>query len=153
MDDLALVEEELAVAVSSGTVTERAARAAALVRARMDVRWVGIYTVANGEVRNVAWNGPGPPAHPVFPIDRGLTSHACRSREVVVSNDTANDPRYLTNQEDSGSELIAPVVVDDKVVGTLDVESDSTDAFDDADIAGFSRLARVLALLWTQPLQ
>jgi GAF domain-containing protein len=125
-----------------------AAAAAGLIRAHSGVRWVGIYTVADGEVVNEAWDGPGPPAHPTFAADQGLTSHAIRTAASVVSNDVANDPRYLTNQTDSGSELIVPIVVDGAVVGTLDIESDVVGAFDAQRVTWFEQLAGPLGALW-----
>ena len=67
----------------------------------------------------------------------------------VISNNVASDSRYLTNQETTGSELIVPVFVEGKVVGTLDVEDEATDAFSDADEALFETLAAAIAPLYT----
>jgi len=139
------------VALLSSAPGHRAARAAAVAQRIAVVtgaRWVGIYSVADGLVRNEAWHGPAAPAHPTFSVDDGLTSHAIRTSSVVVSNDVAADPRYLTNQGDSGSELIVPVVADGRVVGTLDVESDQVGAFDGERILLFQQLAGPLAALW-----
>jgi L-methionine (R)-S-oxide reductase len=126
----------------------RAERIAQLLVERLDVRWAGIYTVVGGKVINESWHGPGAPAHPIFPTEQGLTGHAIRRREVVLSNDVAADDRYLPNQPDSGSELIAPVIVGDTVVGTLDVESEQTDAFRESDRQAYARLAECLRALW-----
>jgi putative methionine-R-sulfoxide reductase with GAF domain len=93
---------------------------------------------------NLAWSGPAAPAYLRFPADRGLTGAAIESRGPVVSNDVAQDPRYLTALDSTGSELIAPVVVDGRVVGTLDVEDGRTDAFDREDEALFVELAGAL---------
>jgi putative methionine-R-sulfoxide reductase with GAF domain len=91
---------------------------------------------------------PGPPAFPTFPREKGLTAHALRARAPALSNDVANDPRYLANQDDSGSELIVPVMREGHVVGTVDVESDKVGAFDGALIAEHQRCAEALAVLW-----
>jgi GAF domain-containing protein len=104
--------------------------------------------VTDTEVRNLAWSGPEAPAHPVFPIEQGLTGAAIRSRSTVLSNDVADDPRYLTNQQSTGSELIVPVLLGETVVGTLDVEDPATDAFDEEDQALFEALATALTALY-----
>ena len=130
--------------------SERATELAELIRTAMSARWVGIYTVAGEQVVNDAWSGPGAPAHPTFPATQGLTSHAITTRSTVVSNDVASDPRYLANQDDSGSELIVPVLLDDRVVGTLDVESDRINAFSERDVSGFERVAAVMQPLWSE---
>jgi L-methionine (R)-S-oxide reductase len=85
---------------------------------------------------------------PNFPIDRGLTGAAIRSRGTVLSNDVANDPRYLTNQESTGSELIIPVLLDGRVVGTLDIEDAKTNAFGKDDQTLFEQLAATLSELY-----
>jgi putative methionine-R-sulfoxide reductase with GAF domain len=104
--------------------------------------------VARGTVTLEAFSGPAPPAHPRFPADRGLTGTAIAARDAVVSNDVATDPRYLTNSDTTGSELIAPVLTGAGVVGTLDLESDRTGAFSDRDADAARTLAAALAPLW-----
>jgi GAF domain-containing protein len=131
-----------------GPRSERARAAADLIREATAARWVGIYTVSDTTVSNDAWSGPGPPAFPSFPVASGLTAHALRTRALALSNDVANDSRYLSNQDDSGSELILPVLHEGRVVGTLDVESDQIGAFDGERIADYENLARSLAPLW-----
>lgn len=129
--------------------SDRARAAAEAIQEVTGARWIGIYSVADGEVRNEAWSGPAPPAHPTFPASQGLTAHAVATGSVAVSNDVASDPRYLTNQDDSGSELIVPVVdAGGRVVGTLDVESDHVGAFGGSEVGEYERLADRLVPLW-----
>jgi GAF domain-containing protein len=129
---------------------ERAQTAADLIRDGTAHRWVGIYTVTDSSVVTEAWSGPAAPAFPTFSRECGLTAHALRARAPALSNDVANDLRYLANQDDSGSELILPVVRDGQVVGTLDVESDEVGAFDGASVADLECCAQALAGLWNQ---
>jgi L-methionine (R)-S-oxide reductase len=128
--------------------SKRAGTAADAIRHRTDARWVGIYTIADELATNEGWSGPGAPAHPSFPVSEGLTAHAIRTGSIAVSNDVARDPRYLTNQDDSGSELIVPILVEGRVVGTLDVESDELGSFDGAAVVRYERLAAALHPLW-----
>ena len=127
---------------------ERGRRIAELVRKQTGRRWVGIYRVDPDEVVNLAWSGPAAPAYPRFPADRGLTGAAIESRRTVVSNDVANDPRYLAALDSTGSEMIVPVLIQGRVAGTLDVEDERTDAFAVEDQALFERLAEVLSSLF-----
>lgn len=99
------------------------------MRTRTGRRWVGVYRVDAAEVVNLAWSGPAAPAYPRFPADQGLTSAAIGSQTAVVSNDVANDPRYLTALDSTGSEMIVPILVHGRVTGTLDIEDERTDAF------------------------
>jgi L-methionine (R)-S-oxide reductase len=126
----------------------RAQRVADVVREATGHRWVGVYAVEEDQVVNLAWSGPGPPAHPRFPLGAGLTGAAIHERATVVSNDVANDPRYLTALETTGSEMVVPVLASDRVVGTLDVESDRIGAFGDEDRAALERIAAELQPLY-----
>jgi putative methionine-R-sulfoxide reductase with GAF domain len=62
--------------------------------------------------------------------------------------DVARDPRYLTALPSTGSELIAPVIVGGRVVGTLDVEDEVPDAFSVDDRRPFERVAREMSPLY-----
>lgn len=97
---------------------------------------------------NLAWSAPAAPTYPRFPATRGLTGAAIASRSPVVSNDVVSDPRYLTALGSRGFELIVPVLVDERVVLALDVEDESTGAFDDDDRKLFEQVARALTDLY-----
>jgi L-methionine (R)-S-oxide reductase len=136
------------IAAREGSRGERAARAADLVRRVTGARWVGIYTVTGAVVTCDGWSGPGAPAYPSFGVTEGLTAHAVRTGALALSNDVSRDPRYLANQEDSGSELIVPILADGRVAGTLDVESDRTGAFSGSAILDYECLADAVRPLW-----
>jgi GAF domain-containing protein len=143
-----LAQRVAAISGGPGRRAERAQTAADLIRAATSARWVGIYTVRDTMVVNEAWSGPGPPAFPSFPRESGLTAHALQARAPALSNDVAGDPRYLTNQDDSGSELIVPVLAESRVLGTLDVESGEIGAFTGELVAAYERCAEALRTLW-----
>ena len=109
---------------------------------------MGVYAVEGDEVVNLAWSGPGPPAHPRFAIGSGLTGDAIEARATIVSNDVATDSRYLRTLDTTGSEIIVPVIADERVVGTLDVESVRTGAFGEEDRRALERIAAELLPLY-----
>jgi putative methionine-R-sulfoxide reductase with GAF domain len=108
-------------------------KVAALLRGYGGYRWVGLYDVyyAAGLVKNVVWSGSGAPEFPTFPITKGLTSLAIQTRRVVNVGDVSSDPRYLTAFGSTRSEIIVPILdrSGDRVVGTIDVESEQRNAF------------------------
>jgi L-methionine (R)-S-oxide reductase len=127
---------------------DRAATAvliAEAIRTAGSYRWVGLYDVMPDEIAVIAYSGPAPPAYPTFSASKGLSGEAVRSRRTVVSNDVAQDARYLTNLETTGSEMIVPILAPDgRVVGTIDVESDKLDAFSDLDAAAVGACSEVV---------
>lgn len=142
------MERARRAAAAASSIEEAAAGLAELIRVGSGRRWVGLYRVTAAEVVNLAWSGPAPPAHPRFPTESGLTGAAIRARATICSNDVARDPRYLTNQPTSGSELIVPILLDGEVVGTIDVEEDRTQAFAAGDETPFEVVADALRPLY-----
>jgi putative methionine-R-sulfoxide reductase with GAF domain len=69
---------------------------------------------------------------------------------TVVCNDVLNDPRYLVALGDTRSEIIVPVKLGaaGDVVGTLDAEAESENAFSDDDREFLEECAIVVAGLW-----
>jgi len=59
-----------------------------------------------------------------IPLGKGITGAAADARETVCVNDTRQDPRYIASHPDIRSEIAVPLIVQDRVVGVLDVESE-----------------------------
>src|SRR5262249_2512410 len=59
-----------------------------------------------------------------IPLGKGITGAAAESREIVRVTDTAADPRYIASHPDIHSEVAVPLVVQDRVVGVMDLESE-----------------------------
>jgi two-component system NarL family sensor kinase len=81
-----------------------------------------------------------------IPITAGLMGAAVRGREVVLVNDVANDPRYITPPGSDGirAELAIPILTGERVMGVLNVES--TGPLSDADAAILVVIADQLAV-------
>ena len=150
-DDVERTVYELAgIAADRGPRTGRLSRAADLIRRRGRHRWVGIYDVSAEEISNVAWSGASAPAFPTFPINRGLNGDAVRTGQPVIVGDVLNDPRYLTTFGSTRSEIVVPVFRkrSKTVVGTIDIESEESFAFNEQDAEVLRRFAEALAPLW-----
>ena len=65
------------------------------------------------------------------PMGKGITGAAAESREVVRVHDTGKDPRYIASHPDIRSEVAMPLIVSDRVVGVMDLESDRVGYFTD----------------------
>jgi phosphoserine phosphatase RsbU/P len=66
-----------------------------------------------------------------IPLGKGITGAAAQSREPVRVHDTERDPRYIASHADIRSEVAVPLVVQDRVVGVMDLESDRVGFFTD----------------------
>lgn len=68
-------------------------------------------------------------------LDEGLTGAAAASLQPVMVGDVLEDPRYLNALDAVRSELAVPMVVRQKLVGVLDLQSTSVNAFSAQDRA------------------
>lgn len=133
--------------------SDRAAKAkeiATLISASRGYSWVGLYDVSTEHISMIACNGDDP-EFPVFPRDKGLNGRAIKNKSVVMVNDVQNDPDYLITFGKTQAELIIPILApgSNEVVGTIDIESHSKDAFGESDIVFLQTCAQQIMPLWT----
>src|SRR3954471_9812587 len=79
------------------------------------------------------------------PLGKGITGAAAESREVVRVHDTNRDPRYIASHPDIRSEVAVPLIVQDRVLGVMDLESSRVGYFTDDHVRTLSMLAAQVA--------
>jgi len=80
-----------------------------------------------------------------IPLGKGLTGAAAETREAVRVDDTAKDPRYIASHADIRSELAVPLLLQDRVIGVIDLESDRVGYFTEDHARTLSLLAPQIA--------
>lgn len=79
------------------------------------------------------------------PLGKGITGAAAEAREPVRVDDTAADPRYIASHPDIRSEVAVPLIVQDRVVGVMDLESDRMGFFTEDHVRMLAMLAPQIA--------
>jgi sigma-B regulation protein RsbU (phosphoserine phosphatase) len=79
------------------------------------------------------------------PLGKGITGAAAEAREPVRVDDTAADPRYIASHPDIRSEVAVPLILQDRVVGVMDLESDRMGFFTDDHVRTLALLAPQIA--------
>jgi GAF domain-containing protein len=90
-----------------------------------------------------------PSPHVRIPLDKGVCGAAVREQQTVVVPDVNADSRYLSCSLETKSEIVVPVFVDGRVVGEIDIDSHTPDAFHDADRQLVERAAALLGSHWS----
>lgn len=80
-----------------------------------------------------------------IPLSHGLTGHAASHREPVLVRDTTADPRYIPAHPDILSEVAVPLIVKDRVIGVIDVESERMGFFTEDHVRTLMLLAPQVA--------
>ena len=96
-----------------------------------DVNWVGFY-LYDGEKLAL---GPfqGNPACTIIHLGNGVCGVAAKNKETLVVNDVDSFPSHIACDSSSKSELVIPIVKDDKLIGVLDIDSPLLSHFDNVD--------------------
>ncbi len=80
-----------------------------------------------------------------IPLGKGITGAAAESREIVRVHDTLKDPRYIASHPGIRSEVAAPLIVRDRVIGVMDLESNRVSHFTDDHLRSLAMLAPQIA--------
>jgi L-methionine (R)-S-oxide reductase len=106
--------------------------------------WVGIYLLDGDELVLGPFVGK-PSPHTRIPLGRGICGAAATEKATIVVDDVAADPRYLACSVDTQSEIVVPILTKGEVLGEIDIDSDRSAAFGDADRVLLEKVAALLA--------
>jgi signal transduction histidine kinase len=96
--------------------------------------------------RRGLWWSPVDPVS-VIPLDApGLIPLAARTGRVVNAPNVGSEPDYVAGWADARSELVVPLILDDRVVGVFDLQSGRENAFSIADARTIRAFAERAAL-------
>ncbi|MFM1822666.1 MAG: hypothetical protein RI967_932, partial [Planctomycetota bacterium] len=76
----------------------------------------------------------------------GISGLVAATGRSVVCPDTAADPRYVAGLPGARSSLTVPLLLHDRTIGVLNVESNAPEAFDDEDRIAAELMGRYVAL-------
>ena len=124
-------------------------RIANLTRRVIDYRTFGILLVNDetGELdMKVAVRYGDKVTVPRVKLGHGLVGYAALHKETVLVPDVAADPRYIKLVDDARSELVIPLLLQDRCIGVFDLESPELDAFSKSHVEILTLLASQAAV-------
>lgn len=109
-----------------------------------DYTWVGIYLLDGNELMLGPFRGKVSP-HTRIPLGRGICGASAVEKSTIIVDDVNADPRYLECSVDTRSEIVVPILLNNEVLGAIDIDSDHKAAFDQTDRALLEGIAALLA--------
>jgi L-methionine (R)-S-oxide reductase len=106
-----------------------------------DLNWVGFYLLKDGEL--VLGPFQGKPACVRIEIGKGVCGTAAEQRHTILVDNVHEFPGHIACDSASNSEIVVPLIRDEKLIGVLDLDSPSLARFDDEDAEGLNELAKV----------
>lgn len=78
--------------------------------------------------------------------ENGITGHVAATKEIYYAPDVRKDPFYIKGVKEAMSEVCFPLLIGDRIVGVLDVESPELDGFSPDQIKLLSTLSAQIAI-------
>jgi phosphoserine phosphatase RsbU/P len=84
---------------------------------------------------------------PRLRIGEGFLGRVAETGQAIISPDVSLDARYFPARTRTRSEMIAPIISNEKVIGVFDLESDTLNAYDMDDLAVLQMLTSQVAII------
>ena len=106
--------------------------------------WVGIYLVKGNMLHLDSWSGKQATEHTKIPIGQGVCGSAAQTGTTEVVDDVHADKRYLACFISTRSEIVVPIKHNNIVIGEIDIDSDTPQAFTKQDVSFLEKIADML---------
>src|SRR5215213_9030894 len=80
-------------------------------------------------------------------LGEGFLGSVALSGTPIISHDVRNDPVYVNARNQTRSEMVAPIISNDEVIGVFDLESDEFNAYSSEDLEVLMLLASQVAII------
>ena len=107
-----------------------------------DINWAGFYFYKQQQL--VLGPFQGQPACIRIPMGKGVCGTAASTRTVQRVDDVHAFSGHIACDAASNSEIVIPLLVNDELVGVLDIDSPKFSRFDEQDEAGLCKIADIL---------
>lgn len=122
---------------------------ALLYTAMRDINWLGIYVLRGKEL--VLGPFQGKPACTRIALGSGVCGTAAATISSQRVDDVHDFPGHIACDADSRSELVVPLIVNDKLVGVLDIDSPKLARFSKRDQDAIERVCGTYCELQANP--
>ena len=106
-----------------------------------DLNWAGFYLLKEDEL--VLGPFQGKPACVRIRLGEGVCGTAASRRETIAVDNVHDFPGHIACDSGSNSEIVVPIVKEDRLIGVLDLDSPLFARFDDEDAKGLNELVEI----------
>ena len=118
------------------------ANVCAVLKQQFDWLWIGFYVVRGEELVLAPFQGPI--ACTRIAKGRGVCGSAWAQQQTIVVPDVNQFAGHIACSSLSQSEIVVPMVLDERCVGVLDIDSAELATFDDTDAAFLQQVVAAL---------
>ena len=134
-----IVDKDLPLASNLSNVS-------ALLNQLENINWCGFY-LTKGET---LYLGPfqGEVACTTIPFGKGVCGTSAKEKKTIIVDDVNKFPTHIACSSLSKSEIVTPIIKDDKVVGVIDIDSPIYSRFSNKDKELLEKVASILKELF-----
>ncbi|MCD7949136.1 MAG: GAF domain-containing protein [Erysipelotrichaceae bacterium] len=107
-----------------------------------DINWVGFYLKENEQL--VLGPFQGKVACVRIDIGKGVCGTAALKQETIVVSDVHQFAGHIACDSESLSEIVVPIIVNDQVVGVLDIDSPHYNRFTNKDKKTLEEVVKII---------
>lgn len=115
---------------------------AVLYHGLSDVNWAGFYIFKENQL--VLGPFQGNPACIRIPIGSGVCGAAAKLRTTQIIDDVHKYPGHIACDANSNSEIVIPILINEQLIGVLDIDSPNFSRFDALDAEYLSKVVDIL---------
>jgi len=134
-------QAEALLSVTGNPVANAANLSALIFNSLAAVNWVGFYFLHEDKLLVGPFQGQ--PACVEIPIGKGVCGTAASSGAVQRVANVHDFPGHIACDVASKSEIVIPLLVNEKLIGVLDIDSPEPSRFDLVDQQGLVKLAEI----------
>ena len=137
-----LIPQLQAIVADENDVIANLANICAALKQQFNWFWIGFYLVKDNEL--VLGPFQGPIACTRIAKGRGVCGTAWQQQNVMIVPDVEQFPGHIACSSDSKSEIVLPVMKQNKCVAVLDIDSDALDSFDEVDAEYLKQIVAIV---------
>ncbi len=137
-----LIPQIQAIVADESDVIANLANICAALKQQFNWFWIGFYLVKDNEL--VLGPFQGPIACTRIAKGRGVCGTAWQQQNVMIVPDVEQFPGHIACSSDSKSEIVLPVMKQNKCVAVLDIDSDALDSFDEVDAEYLKQIVAIV---------
>lgn len=149
MYELLLKQIDMVLDSETDVIANLSNTSALLNEALRDINWVGFYLMKQGELLLGPFQGKLACIH--IQVGRGVCGTAVATKEIQLVKNVHEFPGHIACDSASNSEIVLPMMLNERVIGVLDIDSPEFARFDETDAKYLWELTNklVTACDWT----
>jgi GAF domain-containing protein len=137
-----LIPQIKALIIGEEDLTANLANIAAALKEQFNFLWVGFYLVKDNQL--VLGPFQGPVACTRIALGKGVCGSAWQQAQTLIVQDVEAFPGHIACSSLSKSEIVIPLIHDERVTGVLDVDSEFESYFDKTDKNYLEEIVKLL---------